>query len=143
MPEFTVGQTAENAAESKSIVDKALEDFINDLKNDKQKQLQIAQALQENYGLDPQLLSTFVDVPQEIDEKPQEIPNEPQVETVQESNPEKHQVKTVTQAPNPDEVIGFIDELTDYLDEDTTLAELKEYAEDNKDLLETAIELHF
>jgi hypothetical protein len=142
MPEFTVG-VEETAESSSSIVDEAIEGFINDLKNDKEKQVQIAQALHENYGIDPQLLSTFVDVPAETANEPAESPTPVPEETAENRSENNTQVKTVTESPSPDEVIGFIDELTDYLDEDTTLAELREYAENNKDLLATAIELHF
>jgi hypothetical protein len=142
MPEFTVG-VEETAKSSSSIVDEAIEGFINDLKNDKEKQVQIAQALHENYGIDPQLLSTFVDVPAETANEPAESPTPVPQEATDNQSQNNTQVKTVTESPSPDEVIGFIDELTDYLDEDTTLAELREYAEDNKDILATAIELHF
>lgn len=143
MPEFTVGETRENTDNSKSIVDEAIENLIQDVKSDKQKQAKIAQALHENYGIDPQLLATFVDVPVEADQNGAAPAETTQPEPTPKVPKATGETKTVTKEPTPDEVIGFIDELTDYLDEDTTLAELKEYAEDNKDLLATAIELHF
>jgi hypothetical protein len=110
-----------------------------------QGQLRMAQALQENYGVPPDALVAIFPEMAEMAEKQQEQQAK-QAENNQkneEINVSTQEVKTVKEKPEPDDVIGFLDEVSSYMPEDMTLSELENWAENNKDLVQTAIDMKF
>lgn len=120
------------------IVDRALENAINHVRNDPKAQVQIAQSLQENYGIPPEVIGAFVG----------EIPDDTsQVPAPEQETPENAQAAPQIDASmtgedlTADDVLGFLDEIADYTGEDTTVAELREFAEENPDVIETALSL--
>jgi ABC-type uncharacterized transport system YnjBCD substrate-binding protein len=49
----------------------------------------------------------------------------------------------VTEKPSVEELLGFVEEIKQYKGKDATLEELQEWAEENPELVETAIDLKF
>jgi hypothetical protein len=150
MVEFRTRAIGNPEGESKSSdpIDKAINQVVSELKSDKEKQLKILQALQENYGIDPQLVGMFMEgvdgegleQAQTPQPQPQEIPEQANQEPMPE--PET-KVKEVTVKPEPDELLDFVDEIIEYTGEETTLKELRDWGENNPDILETAINMKF
>jgi len=121
------------------------------LRENPQGQLRMAQALQENYGVPPDALVAIFPEMAETAEKQQEQAKQAENNQKNEENNQKNEeiivpaqeVKTVKEKPEPDNVIGFLDEVSSYMPEDMTLGELENWAENNKDLVQTAIDMKF
>jgi len=120
-----------------SSIDGHIERVIENIKNDPEIKMKVAQAAQEN-GVDPMILkAVFPELGKTAESQT------PQVEQAPEQTKPETQVKTVTEKPDAQELIGLIDELGDLLPQgkDTTLEELKELGEDNPDIVQTAIDM--
>lgn len=112
---------------------------IENIKNDPQAKAQVAQALQEQYNIPPQVLASVF--PEGVEPPEQEaIPENPSDSHNSEVQTE---VQTVTEKPSPEQVRNFLGEIIDLQGPDMTLGELKDFAENNPDILETAIEMKF
>lgn len=107
------------------------------IQSDPQAQARLAQQLQES-GIDPMLLGAvkpgLADAMQQAEQKQavEQATNEPTPEP---------EVKTVTEKPEPEEIKALLDDIIDQFGEDKTLGELKEFIDENPDLVETAVNL--
>lgn len=118
-------------------LDKHLSKVWENIQNDPQLQKALMAEVQEA-DVDPVLLRailgpSMVDSPADLGEPMNETPEpEPEVET-----------KVVTEKPDPDQVIGFLEEVMKLTRQDMTLGELHEWAEENPGIVETAIDMRF
>lgn len=158
------GAESQSSSSSNDIVETAFKQFLDRVQEDEQAQVQIAGALQDNYGVPPQLLApVFPALQGEIEA--QEQAQEPQpgnrqgratIEGGQEQQaqaqeqPQIQQQHMPTKAEDtdssteaevtPEQITELLDSIMAILGEDTTLEELQLYIEDNPDLVKREIE---
>jgi len=145
--------TAEETAEAaSSIGDFTIDDVVGHLakniQENPQAQLQVAQIAQQKYGIDPSLLASIfppmADTLEKAEKQQQKQAKnaKTQEEEAQKSDSDMEVItKEVEKKPKPEQVLGFIDEAIEFLGEDETLGELKEFGEDNPNMLQTAIDM--
>lgn len=136
---------------SKFNLDYVLEEAFKNIKENPRSQLQIAQALNENYDIPLEALAVaFPDLAetaqnaagnQEVSEG--EERNQKRVEQVegQPENQERTPPKIVKEKPTPEELLEFVEEIIGLTSPDFTLEELKEFGEENPGIMQTAIDL--
>lgn len=132
-----------------STVDSLLNKYIEGVKDDPQMKLQLLQTLKQN-GVDPSLVAPLVDLDsEEIQQLAQQQAAQQQTQQVENTEPEPTPNMTedttekveVNKKPSPEKVMGFLDEIIELNDEDMTLGELREWCEENTNMVETAINL--
>ena len=145
--------TAEETAEAaSSIGDFTIDDVVGHLakniQENPQAQLQVAQIAQQKYGIDPSLLaSIFPPMADTLEKAEKQQQKQAKKAKTQEAEAEENDsdmeviTKEVEKKPKPEQVLGFIDEAIEFLGEDETLGELKEFGEDNPNMLQTAIDM--
>jgi len=145
--------TAEETAEAaSSIGDFTIDDVVGHLakniQENPQAQLQVAQIAQQKYGIDPSLLaSIFPPMADTLEKAEKQQQKQAKKAKTQEAEAEESDsdmeviTKEVEKKPKPEQVLGFIDEAIEFLGEDETLGELKEFGEDNPNMLQTAIDM--
>lgn len=145
--------TAEETAEAaSSIGDFTIDDVVGHLakniQENPQAQLQVAQIAQQKYGIDPSLLASIfppmADTLEKAEKQQQKQAKKAKTQEAEaeESNSDMEVItKEVEKKPKPEQVLGFIDEAIEFLGEDETLGELKEFGEDNPNMLQTAIDM--
>lgn len=134
-------------------LDYVLEQAFENIKNNPKSQLQIAQALNENYDVPlealavafPDLAETAQNAAGKEEVSAGEERNQRRVEQVEEQpeNEGRTPPKIVKEKPTPDELLEFVDEIIGLTSEDYTLAELKEFGKENPGIIQTAIDLKF
>lgn len=146
MPEFRVFTGNETDDSDSFDLGSVLDNVIKNVKQDPELKLEIAQRLQEE-GINPKILkaidSDAVPSQQEVAQLQQAQQAANQQQEASQTMDNEPEVKKVTEKPSADQVIGFLDEIREYVDDDWTLADLKQWAEQNKDIVETAIEMKF
>lgn len=125
-------------------IERAFENAFEQIKNDKKQQIKIAQALKDNYGIEPQLLQLFfpdlqTDIPQENQEESELIMPE-ELESGPDGQEPTQEPVSLADNLTPQDLSDFVGELMEYLDEDTTLKELKEMIDNNPDVIQMALE---
>jgi len=149
MVELTTAEETTEAASS--IGDFTIDDVVGHLakniQENPQAQLQVAQIAQQKYGIDPSLLASIfppmADTLEKAEKQQQKQAKKAKTQAeAQESNSDTEVItKEVEKKPKPEQVLGFIDEAIEFLGEDETLGELKEFGEDNPNMLQTAIDM--
>jgi len=150
MVELTTAE--ETASSASSIGDFTIDDVVGHLakniQENPQAQLQVAQIAQQKYGIDPSLLASIfppmADTLEKAEKQQQKQAKnaKTQEEEAQKSDSDMEVItKEVEKKPKPEQVLGFIDEAIEFLGEDETLGELKEFGEDNPNMLQTAIDM--
>jgi len=139
MVEFRSRIVEPDKEEQGGTFEKHLDRVIENIRNDPEIQGQLLQELQES-DINPAFLKavTGMEIPQQTQEEPAEEPAEQPSK-----QPPQTRIKKVTEKPTPDQLIAFLGEVQEYTDEGMTLGELSNWAEENKDLVKTAIELKF
>ena len=149
MVELTTAEETTEAASS--IGDFTIDDVVGHLakniQENPQAQLQVAQIAQQKYGIDPSLLASIfppmADTLEKAEKQQQKQAKKAKTQAeAQKSNSDMEvTTKEVEKKPKPEQVLGFIDEAIEFLGEDETLGELKEFGEDNPNMLQTAIDM--
>lgn len=122
--------------ESSSSLEEHLERVYDNIRSDPELKKRLMQEASEN-DIDPVLLRAVFgnDMPSEDELKQDMTP--PQAEEA------AGETQVVTKTPDPEQLIGFLEEIMDLTPNDMTLSELREWAEDNRDIVETAIDMRF
>lgn len=148
MVEFRTEAPGQSKDESGNAVDGLLDEYIQEAKKDSNLQLRLLNMAQKN-GIDPVLLSPLTDISSdelEALQQQQAQQQQAQQQQTQQQQPQMPQGDTETDGSseeiNAEEVLGFLGEIMDYTEEEMTLKELQEWGEKNKDLVDTAIDLH-
>jgi len=136
----------------------ALKQAYQNIQNDPESQARIAVAVNQNYGLPMDLLVPALPkmgeglthlesqedqtgrVPNEQIDENMKLPNDPDATEKPVPTPEP---KTKTKKPTHDELTDFISEIIEYVGDDFTLGELRVWATENPDMVNTAIQLKF
>lgn len=138
------GEQQENNADNSGGLESILNEAINNIKETPELQMQLAQVMQQQ-GINPQLLQAVApDMELPEGEVPSaEVDNSP-------SNPVNSSPSGIPEtdggqieAPKPEEISGLLDDIIEYTGEDWTLGELQDFAQQNPDVLETAISMRF
>lgn len=127
-----------------SDIEGILKSVWQNIQQDPQMQLKLAQGLAEQ-GIDPTLLGAVKPGLGEAIEKSmqEQAAEQATQQTPNESpNPQPEpEVRTVEKDVSVDQLIEFTEELIQYRGEDCTLGELVEFAEENPDVVQTAIDM--
>jgi len=143
MVEFRTRAIGENEADSSSF-ENHLEQVYENIRTDPELKKRLMGEASKN-DIDPVLLRALFgdDMPteSELQEDMTRNPNEPRPRV--ESETHNTEVVTETEQPDASQLIGFLEEIRDLTPDGMTLDELREWAEDNEDVVETAIEMRF
>lgn len=135
------------------IFDEALERAKQELAKDPEKRIQLAAKLEENYGIDPQITSLFVpglenDI-QELENEGQNQSANPNMESTRNSgnnqpNPIPNKPEN-TEMPSQveftvDDMLEVVEKFQDFLGDEATLIEVKNFVENNRDIVERELE---
>lgn len=150
MPEFRTRAPGDYGQEGSGGggLEKHIERVIDNIKNDPKLKAEIYQELKDN-GVNPAVIRAIVPEMQEAGDiqVPQNQVANDMVATQEESHEGQTEVRTevkkVTEKPSPEQLLELIDEIAEVVPngKETTLEELKEMAEDNPGIVETAIEM--
>lgn len=144
MPEFRTEvpgtKTPDTSSGGSADFGKHIDRIIENIKNDPESQAKIAQGIQEQYNIPPEVLGGIF--PSAMD-NPQ-VPEKESTPTPTGGNDgAKTEVRKVTEKPDPEQVIEFVGELLGYVEDDMTISELHEYMKENKGIVDTAIKMKF
>ncbi len=138
-----------DASQESEVFDQLINQAKKQLAKDPQKRVNLAKNLYENYGIDPQITALFVpnlenDI-QDLQEGKENAPtNQTNPEPANTNVPQnQNQVQTM---PEPvditsQDVIDVVESFQDYLGNEATLEETKEFIEDNSDIVQREIDM--
>jgi len=133
-------QQEDNSSGSKDMINS----YLDSLKDDPGAALAVLEQAQER-GIPPRLVAPAIGVSSEDLQEFMQARQQAQQQAQQQADmtQDSHNAETVESEPamTPQKLIGFVDELSELVGEETSLAELKDMAEDNPDIVQTAIDL--
>lgn len=135
--------------ETEGSLDKHIDRVFENIKNNPEIKLNIYQSLKEQ-GVNPAVIQAVFPEAQKFEQMQAQAQAAEAAQTVESTvedtneNPEPT-VKTVTQEPTPEQLLDFVDDIIDLhpKDEEATLGDLKNFGENNPDILENAISIAF
>jgi len=145
-------------SENSDAIEQLLNQAKKQLAKDPQKRVNLAKNLYENYGIDPSITALFVpnlenDLQEAKGDTGNNAANSQNAQNQTGKTPNQNQVpkaQTETQEVKPmpekvsittDDVIEVVESFQDYLGEDATLEETKQFIKDNEDIVQNEIDM--
>jgi len=116
--------------------------YIKNARNDRNLQLQLLQLAQDN-GIEPTLVAPLLDIDSQKIQQAQERMQAQQQQQQQTQDEPMTIESEETEKLTSEQLAEFIEELMDYTGEQTSIAKVKEFVEENPDVTQTAIDMHF
>ena len=132
MVKFDSREDNDDNEDGSSTLDSILDEALEIIRDDPEIQSAVMQMVQDQ-GIDPKIISSLVD--EETDVPGDEIKDAQ--DSLEPNAPDSDDRDDL----DPDYIIDLLDEIMQYTGGDMTLEELRDYAEDNRDLIKTAIDL--
>jgi len=152
MPEYRTTDGTEPDDSGGFDMDAIMKTVVKRIQSDPESQAAVASALNENYGIPPDVMAPFLPAVRDAlngGNEAAEAPAEPTAEPTEANDvPMPQETPDPTDSIDPldamtaDDVKGFLDEVLQYVDgDDMTVQEMRDYAAENPGIVETALKM--
>jgi len=136
------GSDREDGGSGSGKIEEMVNTYIKNARNDRNLQLQLLQLAQDN-GIEPTLVAPLLDIDSQKIQQAQERMQAQQQQQQQTQDEPMTIESEETEKLTSEQLAEFIEELMDYTGEQTSIAKVKEFVEENPDVTQTAIDMHF